>query len=115
MLSLQASPHHVTDAAWSPLSSTVLASVTTDGRLDLWDLEQSTLDPVATVSLEGRLSSVGFAAVDPVVVAGGVSGEINVFRVHGVASGTAQRSQSAEQQRERLMRTIEPSPLAEIK
>ncbi|CAM9285758.1 unnamed protein product, partial [Phaeothamnion confervicola] len=39
----------VNDVAWSPTNATVFASVAGDGRLELWDLERSTLDPVVRV------------------------------------------------------------------
>lgn len=38
--------HVVHDVAWSPCSATVFASVAGDGRIEVWDLTQSTLDPV---------------------------------------------------------------------
>ena len=36
----------VHDVAWSPHRSTIFASVAGDGRIEIWDLDQSTLDPV---------------------------------------------------------------------
>lgn len=38
----------VHDISWSPSSSTVFGSVTGDGRIEIWDLDISTLDPVIT-------------------------------------------------------------------
>jgi len=38
----------VHDISWSPCSSTVFGSVTGDGRIEIWDLNVSTLDPVIT-------------------------------------------------------------------
>eukprot|EP00753_Platysulcus_tardus_P007346 PLAT15148.1.p1 GENE.PLAT15148.1~~PLAT15148.1.p1 ORF type:complete len:939 (-),score=504.02 PLAT15148.1:184-3000(-) len=38
----------VTDISWSPHTSTIFASVTGDGRIQVWDLEASVLDPVIT-------------------------------------------------------------------
>jgi dynein intermediate chain 1 len=106
--------HAVNDAAWSPISSTAFAAVTADGRLDLWDLETSTLDPVAHIEVDSPLSAVAFAPVDPVVVAGSRDGQIHVFRVYGPAASSMTRTLSAEAQLERLVATIAPSPLAEI-
>lgn len=37
----------VHDVAWSPSNATVFASVAADGRIEIWDLKQSTLDPIA--------------------------------------------------------------------
>jgi dynein intermediate chain 1 len=106
--------HQVNDVCWSPLSSTAFAAVTADGRLDLWDLESSTLDPVASAHLDAPLSAVAFASVDPVVVAGSSDGQIHVFRVYGSAASARTRALSLDEQRERLVATIAPSPLAEI-
>lgn len=100
--------------AWSPLCSTAFAAVTADGRLDLWDLSESLLDPVATASAECALSSVAFAAIDPVVVAGGQDGAVRVFRVHGHAASAEARGRSAGEQAERLLATVAPKPLAEL-
>lgn len=36
----------VHDVAWSPRNATVYASVAGDGRIEIWDLTQSTLDPI---------------------------------------------------------------------
>jgi len=36
----------VHDISWSPNKATVFGSVTGDGRIEIWDLETSTLDPV---------------------------------------------------------------------
>ncbi|CAM9678749.1 unnamed protein product [Chrysoparadoxa australica] len=41
----------VNDIAWSPTSSTIFASVAGDGRIELWDLTVSTLDPVVRVKV----------------------------------------------------------------
>lgn len=36
----------VLDAAWSPMDAGLVAAVAEDGRIELWDLFQSTLDPI---------------------------------------------------------------------
>ena len=112
--SFQSTMHQVNDIAWSPLSATAFAAVTADGRIDLWDLESSTLDPAATAHCGTPLSSVAFARVDPVVVAGSKDGQVHVFRMHGPAASARVRALSAEEQSERLLATIAPSSLAEI-
>jgi len=38
----------VHDIAWSPSCSTVFALVTGDGRIEIWDLKKSCLDPILT-------------------------------------------------------------------
>ena len=47
VLTLQAVNEEVNDAAWCPACSTVLASATAGGRLELWDLAQSVVKPAA--------------------------------------------------------------------
>ena len=67
----QPSAEPVSDVAWSPSSATIFASATGDGRLDIWDLAQSTISPIHTDQLDGtRLSCVSFAPSSPVLVAG---------------------------------------------
>lgn len=41
----------IVDVAWHPLLQTIFASVSSDGRLDIWDLEMSLIDPLASVIL----------------------------------------------------------------
>lgn len=43
----------VADAAWCPDNSTIFASVTQDGKLQLWDLSQSRVDPILTIDTTG--------------------------------------------------------------
>jgi len=42
----------VCDVCWCPSNSTLFASVTGDGRIELWDLSQSTLDPIVRLFSE---------------------------------------------------------------
>ena len=63
------------DVAWSPLCSTVFGSVTGDGRVEVFDLAASTLDPVVTVmppptagevaEAEAEAAAAAAAAADP--------------------------------------------------
>ena len=61
------------DVAWSPLCSTVFGSVTGDGRVEVFDLAASTLDPVVTVMpppsagevAEAEAAAAAAAAADP--------------------------------------------------
>eukprot|EP00814_Leptocylindrus_danicus_P009973 CAMPEP_0116044672 /NCGR_PEP_ID=MMETSP0321-20121206/27152_1 /TAXON_ID=163516 /ORGANISM="Leptocylindrus danicus var. danicus, Strain B650" /LENGTH=720 /DNA_ID=CAMNT_0003525839 /DNA_START=156 /DNA_END=2323 /DNA_ORIENTATION=- len=77
----------VNDIAWSPHDSTVFASVCGDGRIELWDLSVSTLDPqftLATSTTEGTkkasaLTSVVYAKNAPIMVVGGESGNVDVY------------------------------------
>ncbi|CAM9714843.1 unnamed protein product, partial [Hapterophycus canaliculatus] len=61
----------VNDVAWSPTCATVFASVAGDGRVQLWDLAHSTLDPILGVRSRGvQLTAVTFAANAPVMAVG---------------------------------------------
>eukprot|EP00903_Cladosiphon_okamuranus_P013687 g12746.t1 len=44
----------VNDVAWSLTCSTVFASVTGDGRVQLWDLAHSTLDPIVSTDPDSK-------------------------------------------------------------
>lgn len=76
----------VNDVAWSPHDSTVFASVCSDGRIELWDLSVSTLDPQFTVAATAEstqnasaLTSVIYAKKAPIMVVGGESGKVDVY------------------------------------
>jgi WD40 repeat protein len=53
----------VHDVCWSPTSATVFALATGDGRVELWDLEKSTLDPLVSMfAAPGNGSADAFGA-----------------------------------------------------
>lgn len=75
----------VADVAWSKTNGTVFGSVTTDGRLEIWDVSESVLKPSLTHIMDGyRLSCIMFAEGSPVVLVGNDSGSVSVFRMVGV-------------------------------
>ena len=52
----------VSDAAWSTTNGTVFGAVTTDGRLEVWDISESVLKPALTHISEGcRMTCIVFA------------------------------------------------------
>lgn len=52
----------VSHAVWSKTNGTVFGSVTTDGRLEIWDIAESVLKPSLTHIMDGyRLSCIQFA------------------------------------------------------
>ena len=86
----------VYDLEWSPYCSTLFASVARDGRLELWDLQKKSLDPIY-VDWNGKSKAdketiytaktcVRFNPADPVMVAGDVKGNISVYRLLGYES-----------------------------
>jgi len=74
---------YVADIAWSPDNSTVFASVTGDGRVDVWDISVNTLDPLTSVETGVRLSTVAFSIASPVLVVGNDSGYVDVYSLEG--------------------------------
>lgn len=56
------------DVEWSPSNSCVFGSVSRDGRLELWDLAYSSLDPVVTVTVDKELHCLAFSPNAPVVL-----------------------------------------------
>ena len=74
--------------AWSTTNSTVFGAATSDGRVEIWDISKSTLKPVLMYKVnEGRLSRILFSPTSPVVVVGGSTGAVHVFRLEGVERG----------------------------
>ena len=74
---------YVADICWSPDNSTVFASVTGDGRLDVWDISVNTLDPLTSVRTDRRLSTVAFSNNSPVLVVGHEGGVVDVYSLNG--------------------------------
>jgi WD40 repeat protein len=104
----------VNGVSWCPSDSTIFASVTDDGRIEIWDLMHSTLDPVIShfptksasqvpsTSGEGdpvelshanlvneafACTKVTFAPTAPVIVVGDSTGEVSVYRVPTLIDG----------------------------
>ncbi|OQR82348.1 Axonemal Inner Arm I1 Intermediate Chain Dynein [Achlya hypogyna] len=103
--------HGVYGIGWCPNDATIFGSVTEDGRIEIWDLEQSILDPIMThfpkddVTL--KCTTISFAPSSPVLVVGDSTGEVGVYRVPILAEGRCD-GQSKEEQVERLKRAVQP-------
>ena len=106
VLTLSSSPSYVNDIAWSHQCSTVFASVSEIGRLDVWDLGRSPLDPVLFTSANDRsFTVVAFSPSFPVLAVGDSKGCVGLYRhVHLSASSLTQEEQAAV-----LTRLIEAS------
>jgi WD40 repeat protein len=75
----------VTDVAWCNHISTMFASVSITGTVDVWDLAFSTLKPKYTKISYGRqLSSVLFAVESPIVLVGDDFGSVEVMKPKGL-------------------------------
>ncbi|KAJ3327131.1 hypothetical protein HDU91_004450, partial [Kappamyces sp. JEL0680] len=72
----------VNDIAWSPHNSTMFGTVSSNGRLEIWDLRYSVLDPVINHSvLDRQLTAMCFASQGPIVVTGDDYGAVSVFKI----------------------------------
>ncbi|KAJ3411503.1 WD repeat-containing protein 78 [Chytridiales sp. JEL 0842] len=70
----------VTDVAWSPTSSTIFGAVSNDGRLEIWDLQYSVLDPVILHTvLDRQLTTITFGSKSSIILTGDDNGSVNVY------------------------------------
>ena len=71
------------DVAWSPYSSTVLAAVTTDGRVHVFDLAADKYAPLCAqhVARKGKLTHVAFKRNDPILIVGDDRGAVTSFKL----------------------------------
>lgn len=101
----------VNDVAWSPNSSTVFASCTGDGRVEVWDLDYSVIDPkVQHRPSKGEavlgatpLTIVSFSENAPVLATGDEAGRVSIYRLDGMGEASG----SKEEQAQRLRKTLE--------
>lgn len=75
------------DVKWSPIHPALFASVDSSGRLDLWNLNQDTEVPSASVTLEGApaLNKVSWTPSGLHVTVGDKTGRIHVYDVAEVS------------------------------
>ena len=101
----------VNDICWSPLTSSVFASVANDGRIEIWDLKDH-LAPILPSYFDkkedGTLDHtprtvVKFSHSAPVIFTGKVDGTVGVYRTKGLEHGPV----SEEDQMNRLMSAIQ--------
>ncbi|KAJ3321694.1 WD repeat-containing protein 78 [Boothiomyces sp. JEL0866] len=72
----------INDIAWSPLSSTFFGTVSANGKLEIWDLEFSVLDPIINHNvLDRQLTSVAFASKSPIVITGDDYGAVTLYKI----------------------------------
>eukprot|EP01017_Pseudomicrothorax_dubius_P006855 TRINITY_DN12037_c0_g1_i2.p1 TRINITY_DN12037_c0_g1~~TRINITY_DN12037_c0_g1_i2.p1 ORF type:complete len:134 (-),score=32.12 TRINITY_DN12037_c0_g1_i2:43-396(-) len=96
------------DIEWSPYSSTVFASVARDGRLELWDLKESLLDPIykdkpAENAKWPMKTVVKFSRHNPILLTGDADGDIQVNRIHGLDGG------NEKEENEKLIKVLYPN------
>lgn len=85
VLSFHSATKTVPNVAWSPYSSTVFACVN-ERNVEIWDLSQSTLDPIIVGSDVGgnKLSTVTFAKNSKCVLVGDSGGQVSVYELKGM-------------------------------
>ncbi|XP_028413051.1 WD repeat-containing protein 78-like isoform X2 [Dendronephthya gigantea] len=90
------STNSVNSICWSPISSTIFGCVH-EGGIEVWDLRQSTLDPLIVNAplQEVKLSSVSFALNSNSVLVGDSDGQINVFLLAGLRSASEENNLAA--------------------
>lgn len=83
LYSFEDSGDYVLDARWSPTHPALFAAVDGAGRLDLWNLNQDTEVPAATIQAEGgaAFNRVSWTPNGTHVTAGDDSGKIWVYEV----------------------------------
>lgn len=83
LYSFEDNSDYVMDVAWSPINPAVFAGVDGSGRLDLWNLNQDTEVPVASVVVEGApaLNRVSWTPSGLHVTIGDDAGRIYVYDV----------------------------------
>ncbi|XP_075159262.1 cytoplasmic dynein 1 intermediate chain short wing isoform X8 [Haematobia irritans] len=83
LYSFEDNSDYVMDVAWSPIHPALFAAVDGSGRLDLWNLNQDTEVPTASVIVEGApaLNRVSWMANGHHVTVGDDSGHLYVYDV----------------------------------
>ena len=77
--------HQVNDIEWSSDTSTVFADVADDGRIELWDLARSAIQPIYIVQEESGIAKKCIKFSEGKVIAtGNADGTIDIFRIYNM-------------------------------
>ena len=82
--------HQVNDIEWSPFTSTIFGCVADDGRIEIWDLAQQTIDPVIRWKPEESSKinipkkCIKFSRSSQVIASGDTDFDIDVFRLYNL-------------------------------
>ncbi|KAG4095944.1 WD40 repeat-like protein [Neocallimastix lanati (nom. inval.)] len=72
----------ITDIQWSPMCSTVFGAVTNSGRIEIWDLSFSILDPIIVHQVMNRkLTCIKFSKSYPIVLISDDEGNVNIYKL----------------------------------
>lgn len=96
--------HQVNDIEWSDDTSTVFGDVADDGRIEIWDLARSAIQPII-INTDDTMpkKSIKFSEGGKVVATGSLGGTIEVYRIYNMEHSPV----SDEHQVERLQNIIE--------
>uniref|UniRef100_A0A7S1NDI3 Dynein axonemal intermediate chain 4 n=1 Tax=Eutreptiella gymnastica TaxID=73025 RepID=A0A7S1NDI3_9EUGL len=111
VLTFQSLPDAVHDVAWSPSVSTIFGTITSTGRLDIWDITNP-IEPRTWMEFEGRsLNCLSFAEQgSPVLCVGDNKGDVTVIKLKGQEYNAPAGDQGTpEYQEERLLRYVKKS------
>lgn len=77
--------HQVNDIEWSDDTSTVFGDVADDGRIEIWDLARSAIQPII-VNTEDKAAkkSIKFSDGGKIVAAGAADGTITIYRIYNM-------------------------------
>ena len=97
--------HQVNDIEWSKDTSTVFGDVADDGRIEIWDLARSAIQPIIVLIDEDKVpkKSIKFSEGAKVVATGSASGNIDIYRIYNMEHSPV----SDEHQVKRLQNIIE--------
>lgn len=88
LLVFQTTNMAIADVRWSFTHSCVFAVASTDGHMELWDLNLSVMKPVVAHTLapddESLLSCMMFSEETPLILLGGSTGVVYVIRFDGL-------------------------------
>ena len=97
----------------------MFASVTNDGRIEIWDLKKDNLNPLIIhfdTNAEGQKVNipktvVAFSRDSPVILSGNSKGQVDVYRVNGLEHVQV----SEKDQINRLLQAIQKDDFTETK
>ncbi|TPX31262.1 hypothetical protein SmJEL517_g05370 [Synchytrium microbalum] len=114
-LKFQNGKEAVLDVAWSPHASTVFGCVSANGRLEVWDLLFSGLDPAITHPvLDRQLTTVSFSPITPAILTGDDNGAAYVYRLKNLPSMSMGGSMQEQGQRLQEVMTSKTSHLPKM-
>lgn len=77
--------HQINDIEWSDDTSTVFGDVADDGRIEIWDLARSAIQPIIiNIDDSAPKKSIKFSDGGKIVAAGSADGTITIYRIYNM-------------------------------